>query len=455
MKILIVEDHKLARITLTGFLKGHEIEEAETLASAENLIRTKEYDLVFLDLDLDVKLAGLELAKICKERGFYSVILTGHEEDHIMKEGYLNGARDYLFKPVKKCDVDFVLNSFLVFDSEKRIDQLIKSSYITNHAPTIAELDVIKRVYLSNKPILIKGPTGTGKSVVAKLVKEACRISDSKFMSINCAQFSDNLIESELFGHKKGAFTGAFENKVGLLEKANGGMIFLDEIHSLTISAQKKLMKAIEEKCFYPVGSTTLVHSDFRVVTATCEDLAKLIEDKEFRADFYARISHIQLQLYALKDRPSDILPLIQFYASNHPRKFTIGDEAKELLLTLPFKSNTRDIDALVDYWTRNAIGIVGPEHIPSQFYPEAPKPKTPKLTRAQKKLIEEIGLKGYLDSVRDEIILNYLEDNNQNRLQTAKILKISDRAIRHAFNKKPETSVELPQEVEYENTIQ
>ncbi|PIP89133.1 MAG: hypothetical protein COW01_00135 [Bdellovibrionales bacterium CG12_big_fil_rev_8_21_14_0_65_38_15] len=454
MRILIVEDNKLARITLKGFLKSHEIEEAETYDEAKKLLLSNHYDLIFLDLDLDFELAGLELAKICKRRNLYSVILTGHEETSIVEQGYTSGARDYLAKPVTQDKVDYTLQSYVVFDSEKRVESLIHESYITTHQKTLDELNMIKRVYLSDKPILIKGPTGTGKTVVAKLIKEACRIPDNKFISLNCASFADNLIESELFGHKKGSFTGADKDKIGLLQKADGGLIFLDEIHSLSMRAQQKLMKAIDEKEFYPVGSTAPVKSNFRIITATCENLTELIVSKEFRTDFYARISHIQLQLYALKDRPADILALLNFYLSKEVRKVVITDEARDFLVTLPFKNNTRDIESLVDFWTRNGVGIVERKDIPAQFLPVEEKPKTPKLTRAQKKLICEVGLKAYMEIVRDEIIMQYLEMNNQHRLKTAEDLGITDRTIRYALNRKQSKEIQLPLEVEYENSV-
>lgn len=455
MRILIVEDHKPIRIALKGFLRTHEIDEAGTFEGAKKLLRDNYYDLVFLDLDLDFELAGLELAKICKRKNLYSVILTGHEEKEIIEQGYNSGARDYLAKPVSLEKVNFALQSYAVFDSEKRIEALIKENYVTTHQKTLVELNLIKRVYLSDKPILIKGPSGTGKSIVVKLIKEACRIPDNKFISLNCASISDNLVESELFGHKKGSFTGADTDKVGLLKLADGGLIFLDEIHSLSIRAQQKLMKAIAEKEFFPVGAMAPVKSNFRIITATCEDLAELIVAKEFRADFYARISSIQLQLYGLKDRPADILPLLNYYLSRHPRKTVITDEARDFIVTLPFKNNVRDIEALVDHWIRTGVGIVEIKDIPSQFLPEENKPKTPRLTRAQKKLIKEIGLKAYIDIVRDEIIVQYLEMNNQHRLKTAEDLQITDRTIRYAMNRKSSKEIQLPLEVEYENTIQ
>lgn len=457
MKILIVEDDSRIRLVLKGLLKGHEITSASNSAEALKYLAGDSFDLAFLDLDLgpDELLAGLSLAKVCREINLYAVILTGHEAPEIIKRGYESGARDYIAKPVLKKKVDDALNSFAVFDSEKRIDDLIKSKYVTTHKETLRELATIKRVALSDQPILIKGPSGTGKTVVANLIKEACKVPDDKFFSINCASISEALLESELFGHKKGAFTDAKTDKIGLLEKANGGIVFLDEIHSLSLRCQQKLMKAIDDKKFFPLGATKEVHSKFRIISATCEDLLQLIIDEEFRKDFYARVAHIQIQLFALKDRPQDILPLMDFYLSKYSRKITLTDEVKNLLVTLSFENNTRDVDALVDYWNRNGIGVIEAKDIPSQFLPVKDAPKKVKLTRAHKKLIEEEGLKGYLDMIRDEVILHYLELNKGHRINTAEELQITDRTIRNALKRSNPEGHQLPLEVEYENTIQ
>lgn len=455
MKILIVEDQKLARLTLRGLLVGHELDEAATLKDGYNKILSNQYDIAFLDLDLDEKLAGLKLAKLCKEQGLYAVITTGHEEDELVKKAYQIGCQDYLTKPISQNKLDLVFSRFISIDSEQRIDNLIRKKYITNHQETLSELNLIKRINLSDKPVLIKGPSGTGKTIVANLIREACRIPEERFVSINCAQFSENLLESELFGHKKGSFTGATHDKIGLLEKANNGFIFFDEIHSLSRGAQQKLMKAIEEKIFYPVGSSVPVTSNFRVICATCENLLDLIEEKKFRSDFYARISHLQIQLYGLKVRKDDIFPLIRYYSEKFERKISISEEAKKILLSLEWMNNTRDIESLVDYWNINGIGFIKPEHIPSNLLHAKTKTEGVKLSRSDIKKIKEMGLKNYLDFVRDEIVKHFLDTNEGNKTYTAKELQISDRYIRHSLNGKSEIKMDVFKEQVHENTIQ
>lgn len=454
MKILVVEDNKLARLTLIGLLRGHEIVEAQTYSEAETKLKNEKFELALLDIDLDIKEAGLKLAKLCKKIGLYAIMTTGHIEDEIIQKAYQYGCQDYLVKPISKEALNLTLDRFNSFGSEKRISDLIKKNYITGHAPTIRELDLVKRISLSDKPILINGASGTGKSIVAKLIKEACRIPDEQYVELNCAQFSDGLIESELFGHKKGSFTGATEDKIGLLQKANNGLIFLDEIHSLSKSAQQKLMKAIEEKTFYPVGSNKVIKSNFRVVCATCDNLLELVEEKKFRPDFYARISHLQIQLYPLRERKEDILPLVEFYNSKYLRKISIPEDVKKELQKLQWQNNARDIEALVDYWHINSLGVIKISDIPESFYSQRSEYKKT-LSKQEIKRITEIGLKDYIFELKAQIVEQFLEKNENNKTETAKELKVTDYYVAHAIKRNVTTELILNDEVFSENRIQ
>ena len=437
MRCLIVEDENLPRLALRGLLKGHEIEEAETYAKAQELLRTQYYDVVFLDLDLDKKLAGLELAKIAKARGLYAIITTGHSEDEIIRKAYELGCQDYLTKPITLKSLDIVLKRYIAFDSEARVDELIKKNYITYDAKTLSELNLLKKISLTEKPILIKGPSGTGKRIVAHLIRETLKLPKDKFIEINCAQFTETLIESELFGYVKGAFTGADKDKIGLLARADNGVVFLDEIHSLTKSAQQKLMKAIEEKEFYPVGSSKPIRSNFKVVCATCDDLLSLVSENKFRADFYARISSMQLELYPLKERKCDILPLIKYYNDRYSRKISITEEAEKELLKLEWTNNTRDIESLVDYWHIHGFGIITPNEIPSHLKEVKAESNILNLSKKDIKKIQEMGMKNYLEAFRYQIIETFIELNNGNKKEAATMLGCSKQLVGKIINAK------------------
>lgn len=437
MKCLIVEDDKYQRHSLRGLLSTHEVIEAQTFNEAESLLQTQSFDIAFLDLDLDKKLVGLELAKLAKEKGIYAIITTGHAENSVIQKAYQLGCQDYLTKPITENSLNLVLKRFGSFDSEDRIDTLIRKNYITTHPQTLNELNIIKKIGLTDKPILIKGPSGTGKRVVAHIIREALKTPKDKFVEINCAQFTETLIESEVFGHKKGAFTGATEDKIGLLERGDGGIVFLDEVHSLSKSAQQKLMKAVEEKEFYPVGSNKPIKSNFRVICATCEDLLELVTENKFRPDFYARISSIQIELFSLNVRKNDILPLIDFYCDKHPRKISITEEAKKELFSLEWKNNTRDIESLVEHWQINGYGVITSKEIPAQFKIQAFEGSVATLSKKDIKRIQEIGLINYLDLLKHQIVETFVEMNDGSQTEAALMLRTSKQFVGKIVNKK------------------
>jgi len=455
MKILVVDDENLARLNIIGFLFEHEIVEASTYREAVNSLKYDKVDLAFLDLDLgDDKLAGLKLAKLAKEMGIYSIITTGHGEDEIAHRAYELGAQDYLKKRITPEALKMAMGRFLSFISGPKVDELVKTRYLTTDEKTIEELNIIKGLTRSNKPVLLTGPTGTGKTIVADIIREVCNVPKDKFVAVNCGAFTETLLESELFGHKKGAFTGATADKIGLLKVADGGIVFLDEIHALSKSSQLTLMKAIEEKTFLPVGSTKQEKSNFRVICATCEDLPSLIEEKLFRSDFYARISHIKIELFPLKSRPDDILPLIHHFNAKHMRKITIDESAKKLLRSLDWKSNTRDIEALVEYWNIKGYGIITPDCIPESFIKTKETPKQ-KLSKAEVKRIKEMGIKDYLETYKKEIVEHFLALNDFNKSETARELQVTDYYIKLATTKKNSEFNTATAGDFYENSIQ
>jgi DNA-binding NtrC family response regulator len=437
MKCLIVEDDKYQRLSLKGLLQAHSVVEAKTFHEAVSLLSTQAFDIAFIDLELDGDFVELELAKLAKEKGVYAIITTAHAENSLIQKAYQLGCQDYLTKPITENSLELVLKRYVSFDSEKRIDTLIKKNYITTHPRTLNELNIIKKIGLTDKPILVKGPSGTGKRVVAHIIREALKTSKDKFVEINCAQFTEGLIESELFGHCKGAFTGATEDKIGLLSRGDGGIVFLDEIHSLSKAAQQKLMKAVEEKEFYPVGASKPIKSKFRVICATCEDLLELVTENKFRPDFYARISSIQIELFGLNERKNDILPLINFYCDKNPRKISITEEAKKELFSLEWRKNTRDIESLVEYWQIHGYEVITSKEIPSQFKHQTFEGSVATLSKRDIKKIQEIGLINYLDLLKSQIVETFVEMNNGSQTEAALMLRTSKQFVGKIVKKK------------------
>lgn len=339
---------------------------AKTFQEALDLIKTKKFDLGFFDLNLDQELEGLELLKHGANANIYPIVVSGESNGKVLESAFTNGAKDYLLKPFTSQKLNQVIARF--FNNKRHIEfeDVINGSFITKSKKQIQELYKIKNLAISDKPIFINGETGTGKRVVSHLIKKIC--GSISFIEVNCSQYTDNLLASELFGHKQGAFTGAVSDRKGILEEADGGIIFLDEIHALSPSAQKLLLKAIEEKEFYPVGANKPVRSNFRVITATCENIHKMIDDGLFREDLFARISTFQINLLPLRERKEDIILLLEHFISKHLVQMLITEDAKKILKAYSWPRNTREIQDIVENWIIDGVRLITPECIPSHI---------------------------------------------------------------------------------------
>ncbi len=294
------------------------------------------------------------------------------------------------------------MNRFRNHLKDAEFEAQIKNSYITNSPTLLKELYKIKNFSFSDKPIFISGETGTGKTVVAELIDKI--VGYNKMLDINCSQYTDELIASELFGHVRGAFTGANDDKVGVLERANNGIIFLDEIHALSPKAQKTLLKAIEEKEFYPVGSDKKVKSNFRVVSATCENIFQLIQSGQFREDLYARISTFSINLPPIRERAVDIMLLIEHFLSKQPFRILINDEAEKILKKYDWPRNTREIQDLVENWVAHGHRLITPEVLPVQIKTNI-NPNKEIVSDFYLDLIEDMGLREFLIVFKKELI--------------------------------------------------
>jgi DNA-binding NtrC family response regulator len=418
LSILLVEDDLLTLATNKRILARYgEVLTAPTYAEAQQLLSEGQFDIAFFDLNLHGTLSGLDLIKIASDKSLYTVVVSGESRGDILETAFKNGAKDYLLKPFNDEKLLQVLNRFLNNRKHLSFETLINDSFITKSPEQIEELYKIKNLTISEKPIFINGETGTGKRVVAHIIKSIC--INKKFIEVNCSQFSDELIASELFGHAKGAFTGAAEKKDGLLVQADGGIIFLDEIHALSLKSQKTLLKAIEEKEFYPVGSDRPVKSNFRVVSATCENIHELIQDGKFREDLFARISTFQINLLPLRNRIEDINLLFTHFISKHLVQVFINDEAMSVLQKYSWPRNTREIEDLVENWIVNGHRLITPDILPLHIKQN---------TSSQGKFIpdvyldmaEEHGLNDFLTFLKKEIALGIIKRNGDSLRKAA-----------------------------------
>jgi DNA-binding NtrC family response regulator len=426
LHILVVEDDILSRLALVNKLapKG-KIAQASSLSSAREILAKEKIDLAFVDLDLEIQLAGLDLLSELKASGVYSIVTSGRVEEKIIERAYDVGCNDYLSKPYSSNSIDKMFNRFEISNKRSTHLEKLKNLFHTEDIEMIDELIVIEESLHSTRPLLITGESGVGKTYLAKFIHSLVN-EHAPFIHLNCAEISEGLIESELFGFKKGAFTGAHQDKSGLLELAHGGILFLDEIATLPISLQKKLLKAIEEKSFFPLGSEKPVHSNFRLISATCENLRQKIERGEFRLDLFYRLEGFNIELKPLRKRKADLWQLVDFFIHKGDRKIVFEKAAKEKMKSYAWPGNLRELERVVEILQAKSAGVVKLSDLEKQLVSIELKTSA---TEIRDEIIAQIGLKAYLEKLEVEIVLSTLAKNNDHVRKTLSDLKLSNNA--------------------------
>lgn len=365
-RVLLIEDDRGIRFGIRNFLVGrdYDVDEAETLKQGEELFRQNRPDLAILDYNLPDGNA-LEVVPRLKgsDQGIPIIILTGHGSIDLAVRAIKEGADQFLTKPVQMQALLVVIERLLDNQRVRNRDQ-IRTTQQARSGPIdpfigssrqIQELRAqVDRIASTDRPILILGETGTGKSVLAQWLHRNGPRADEAFVDLNCAGLSREFVETELFGHDKGAFTGAVSAKTGLLEVAHKGVLFLDEIGDVDSQVQPKLLKVLEEKRYRRMGEVRDRVTDVQLIAATHQDLHALIREKKFRSDLYYRISTIPLTLPPLRDRPEDIAPLAQFFVSRYGAEMgapgvELSSPAMKTLEQYSWSGNVRDLKNVIE----------------------------------------------------------------------------------------------------------
>ncbi|WP_299212685.1 sigma-54 dependent transcriptional regulator [uncultured Dokdonia sp.] len=364
-KILIIEDEAAIRRVLTKILseenKDYEVEEAEDGLEGINKIKETDYDLVLCDIKMP-KMDGVEVLEAAKKLKPETpmVMISGHGDLDTAVNTMRLGAFDYISKPP---DLNRLLNTVrnaldrknLVVENTLLKKKVSKKYEMIGNSDAISQIkEMIEKVAGTDARVLVTGPNGTGKELVAHWLHEKSERSNGPLIEVNCAAIPSELIESELFGHVKGAFTSANKDRAGKFEAANGGTIFLDEIGDMSLSAQAKVLRALQESRVQRVGSDRDIKVDVRVVAATNKDLKKEIEEGRFREDLYHRLAVILIQVPSLNDRREDIPLLINHFAKkisqeqgNADKKFS--EKAIKLLQDYDWTGNIRELRNVVE----------------------------------------------------------------------------------------------------------
>ena len=365
-KILIVDDEKPIRDSLKMILEdeGYKTEIAADGEEALNKINEDNFDIVITDIKMP-KLDGIQLLESASKTSpaSFFIIMTAYASVKTAIDALRNGAYDYLIKPVEFDDLIIRVKRLLEFKKiateNKVLRQRVSSdigfvNIIGNSEPMKKVFDIINQVAPTNSNVLIIGKSGTGKEMVAKAIHQNSKRRDKIFLPINCGAISENLIESELFGHKKGSFTGATEDKIGLFKVADGGTLFLDEIGELPLNLQVKLLRALEDKEFFPVGATKPVSTDARIIAATNQNLFEKTKTGEFREDLYYRLNVVEIKLPTLNERRDDIPLLVNHFINkfcNEMGKKIIGvdNETMKILLSHEWRGGVRELENVIE----------------------------------------------------------------------------------------------------------
>ncbi len=365
-KILIADDHELSRENLAEVLKncGYEVKAVEDGRQARDAVLEDKYDIVITDLKMPY-VDGLQLLEYIHEINYESIviIITGHGTINTAVAAMKLGAFDYITKPLRDDLVALAVERALSFaklrNENLALRRNLKKKYdfdkMIGYSDGMKKVfDTIEKVATSDSTVMIYGESGTGKELVARAIHFNSERSDASLVAVNCGAIPEELLESELFGHEKGAFTGAIRSRIGRFELANGGTIFLDEIGDMSPALQVKVLRVLQEKQFERIGGVKTLQVDVRIIAATNQDLEKAIEEKRFREDLFYRINVIPVNIPPLRERKVDI-PIL---ANHFLRKFNklkrravneISAVAMECLLKYPWPGNVRELENLIE----------------------------------------------------------------------------------------------------------
>ena len=440
--ILVVDDEKSMREILEIFLssEGYRVSVAENGEKAIDAVNKDIFDLVITDMNMP-KVGGIEVLKGVKQitPDTAVVIITAFGTAESAVEAMKLGAYDYILKPFQMDDIRLVVKNALEKQKLQKDVTILKQQLkppslenIIGRSQSMQTLfSVISKTAESSASVLINGESGTGKELVAKAIHSLSPRKDNHFVAINCAAIPEGLLESELFGHMKGSFTGAASNKQGLFELANEGTRFLDEIGEMPISLQAKLLRVIEGGTFRRVGGVSDLNVDVRILSATNRNLQELIEQRLFREDLYFRLNVLSVIIPPLRDRRDDIPLLVDHFLKKFAgNKKTFSHEAIELLKNYQWKGNVRELENI----TERVVLLCDSEIIGAENLPE----EMSSVTKTEKVVVPPGGMdiELLMEKTEKAYLLKALEKTNGVKTDAAKLLNLTFRSFRHKLKK-------------------
>lgn len=451
-RILVVDDEESIREFLEIMLKkeGYEVSLAEDGLKGKELLAKKTFDMVISDLQMP-NMTGLELLKHAKDTSpdLVFMLITAFGTTETAVEAMKMGAYDYITKPFKIDEVRLNIQNALRSKNLEVENRVLKKelskensfqNIIGNSQPMHQIFELIRRVSVTPTNILVTGESGTGKEVIAKAIHYNGPLKDKPFVTVNCGAIPENLMESEMFGHKKGSFTGAISDKQGLFEVADGGTLFLDEVGELPASIQVKLLRAIQERIIRRVGATDDLKVEVRIIAATNRNLEDMVNKGTFRQDLFYRLNVINIKSPALRDRRDDIPLLANHFLKKYNDRLAknisrISDEAMEQLKKYDYPGNVRELENLIE---RTVALEAGATILPESLPPIVNTPSGKKMASSHEIQVSDEGvdLEKVIGQIEKELLIKAIHQANGVKKKAAKLLNISFRSMRYRVEK-------------------
>ena len=446
LNILVVEDGKSQRELLSSFLKdeGHEVLEAENGEKALKKVKENYFDLLLLDYrmpEMDGMKVLEEIKRINPEIDI--IMMTAYGTIETAVNAMKAGAADYITKPIELQELLILIERIserrLLLRENEILREVLRGKGVTTEQiiyQSSAMHEVINlagRVANTRTTILIQGESGTGKELIARLIHTLSQRAEKPMITVNCTALPESLLESELFGHEKGAFTGASRRRIGRFEEADGGTLFLDEIGEIPLSVQVKLLRFLQEREFQRVGGNQTIRSDVRIISATNQDLETSVNDGVFRKDLFYRLNVVAITIPPLRERKEDLPPLIDhflkyFAAENGKEIQGINPEAKDLILKYDYPGNVREVENIIERAVVITRGSIISEN-------DLPFSRSSILVEQSKMEIQRT-LKESIESLECQMVRNAMRETGDHQTKSASLLGISERMLRYKLKK-------------------
>ncbi|MDD3803491.1 MAG: sigma-54 dependent transcriptional regulator [bacterium] len=437
--IIVIDDEGVQRKNMSAFLKslGHQVVQSDSVSRAKSQLQDKEFDIVVSDMRMKDGTGRdiLDFLNSQKAKSYF-ILITAYAsvEDsiYILK----NGGYDYLPKPVNLDDLERKVKHISALIEMKDENSFLRSGFAEETKTLLYKsenmkriIEMVDRVADTKAPVMIFGESGTGKELVARMLHDKSARKDKLFVGVNCGALNENLLESELFGYEKGAFTGAQERRKGRFEIADKGTIFLDEVGDISLNMQVKLLRVIQEGEFERVGGNTPVKTDVRIITATHKNMQAMLKEKTFREDLYFRLNVVNVEIPPLRERGEDILLLADHFVSyysreNNKKTKRLSDSAKKKIADYSYPGNVRELQNIIQRGViLSAEDVISDKDI---------------IIQSDKTTFEPTGgsLEEQVESLEKMLIAESLQKNSGSVKKTAERLKITERILRYKMNK-------------------